>query len=179
MVSAGDSHTVLLRSDGSAVAIGDSRDGQCNIPALDEGLAYTQVSAGSVHTVLLRSDGSAVAIGDSRGGQCDIPPLDEGMAYTQVSAGNIHTVLLRSDGSAVSVGSQKQIWTMRHPAFGRGNGIYPRFGCRALLIEPAEISVYFMPRSSKAGLLRSDGSAVAIGDNDCWSTQHSGSVLED
>ena len=81
MVSAGNDHTVLLRSDGSAVAIGDSRDGQCNIPALDEGLAYTQVSAGGLHTVLLRSDGSAVGIGDSSDGQCNIPALDEGLAY--------------------------------------------------------------------------------------------------
>ena len=107
MVSAGWYHTVLLRSDGSAVAIGNSSDGQCNIPALDEGLAYTQVSAGSVHTVLLRSDGSAVAIGDSRDGQCNIPSLDEGLAYTQVSAGSVHTVLLRSDGSAVAIGDSR------------------------------------------------------------------------
>ena len=69
-----------------------SSDGQCNIPALDEGLAYTQVSAGGLHTVLLRSDGSAVGIGDSSDGQCNIPALDEGLAYTQVSAGSVHTV---------------------------------------------------------------------------------------
>ena len=33
-VSAGDSHTVLLRSDGQAVARGWNSDGQCNIPSL-------------------------------------------------------------------------------------------------------------------------------------------------
>jgi alpha-tubulin suppressor-like RCC1 family protein len=46
MVSAGDSHTLLLRSDGSAVAIGDNSLRQCDIPPLDEGMTYTQVSAG-------------------------------------------------------------------------------------------------------------------------------------
>ena len=64
MVSAGIRHTVLLQSDGIAVAIGDNKHEQCNIPALDEGVAYTQGSAGGGHTVLLRSDGSAVAAGE-------------------------------------------------------------------------------------------------------------------
>ena len=31
-ISAGTSHTVLLCSDGDAVAIGDNKYGQCNIP---------------------------------------------------------------------------------------------------------------------------------------------------
>ena len=42
MVSAGHCHTVLLRSDGNVVAIGDSGHGQCEIPALEEGTTYTQ-----------------------------------------------------------------------------------------------------------------------------------------
>ena len=58
MVSAGSDYTVLLRSDGCAVAIGCNEDGQCDIPPLDDGMAYTQISAGSAHAVLLRSDGS-------------------------------------------------------------------------------------------------------------------------
>ena len=60
-VSAGESHTVLLRSDGSAVACGSNYSGECNIPPLNQGLTYTDVSAGLSHTVLLRSDGIAVA----------------------------------------------------------------------------------------------------------------------
>ena len=51
------SHTVLLRTDGQAVACGYNSYGQGNIPPLDEGLLYSQVSAGNSHTVLLRSDG--------------------------------------------------------------------------------------------------------------------------
>ena len=37
-VAAGDEHTVLLKSDGTAAAFGD---GQCNIPALADGIKYT------------------------------------------------------------------------------------------------------------------------------------------
>ena len=37
-----DQTTVLIRSDGRAVACGDNFDGQCNIPPLDEGVSYTR-----------------------------------------------------------------------------------------------------------------------------------------
>ena len=77
----------FFSSDGCAVAVGDNKNGQCNIPPLDAGMSYTQVSAGYMHTVLLRSDGSAVACGLNNLGQCSIPLVEEGVAYTQVSAG--------------------------------------------------------------------------------------------
>ena len=99
-------HTVLLKSDGNAVAFGDNSYGQCDIPPLETGMSYIQVSAGWVHIVLLRSDGSAVAFGHNSCGQCDIPPLEAGMSYIQVSAGGRHTVLLKSDGTAVARGEQ-------------------------------------------------------------------------
>ncbi|CAK0832031.1 unnamed protein product [Prorocentrum cordatum] len=97
-------HTVLLRSDGTAVACGRNDNGQCDIPALVAHLTYTQVAGGGFHTVLLRSDGTAVACGDNDEGQCNIPALVAGLTYTQVSAGMCHTVLLRSDGAAVACG---------------------------------------------------------------------------
>ena len=105
MVSAGRCHTVLLQSDGTAVACGSNAFGQCNIPPLDVGVTYTQVSAGRSHTILLRSDGQVVACGNNDLQQCNVPPLDPGISYTQVSAGECHTVLLRSDGRAVACGS--------------------------------------------------------------------------
>ena len=77
----GCQHTVLLRSDGSAVACGRNDHGQCNIPCLDCGTAYIHISAGYQHTVLLRSDGTAVAFGRNENCQCDIPPLQPGMFY--------------------------------------------------------------------------------------------------
>ena len=54
-------HSVLLRSDGAAVACGDNCLGQCNIPGLVDGVTYTHVDTGTDHTVLLASDGTAVA----------------------------------------------------------------------------------------------------------------------
>ena len=107
-VAAGVTHTVLLRSDGCAVACGRNPDQRCCIPPLAAGQSYIQVSAGNCHTVLLRSDGTAVACGGFVQGQCDIPPLDDGIFYTEVSAGYEHTVLLRSDGRAVACGKNRE-----------------------------------------------------------------------
>ena len=70
MVAAGFAHTVLLRSDGSAVAFGcNNVSGQCNIPASGGETSYTQAAAGLVHSVMLKSDGSAVAFGTNANGQ--------------------------------------------------------------------------------------------------------------
>ena len=51
--------TVLVNSDGDAVASGDNDFGQCEIPALEGDESYIQVAAGFIHTVLLRSNGIA------------------------------------------------------------------------------------------------------------------------
>ncbi|CAL1174175.1 unnamed protein product [Cladocopium goreaui] len=147
-VDAGVYHTVLLRSDGCAVACGSNTSGQCNIPPVDEDIFYTQVSAGLGHTVLLRSDGRAVACGSNAHGRCNIPPLDEGVSYMQVSAGNVHTLLLQSDGGAVACG--------RNGSNGTCN------------IPPLDEGVWYTQVSagvSHSLLLLCDGSAVAFGDN--------------
>ena len=146
MVSAGENHTVLLRSDGIAVACGANHDGQCNFPRLDDGMMYTKVSAGSYHSILLRSDGIAVACGMNNHGQCNIPCLEDGMTYTQVSAGGSHTVLLRSDGIAVACGN---------PAHGRN---IPS-------LDDTMTYTQVSAGQSHTVLLRSDGIAVACGEN--------------
>ena len=128
MVSAGAAHTVLLRSDGCAVAFGWNHDGSCSIPPLDENLTYTQVSAGGCHTVLLRSDGFAVACGLNNCRQLNIPPLDPGVTYTQVSAGDQHTVLLVKwwqRGCLRTKCFSGWTWTMWHSTFGWGSDVHP------------------------------------------------------
>merc|ERR1712032_371462 len=61
--------------------MGSNTGGQCNFPALDEGLMYCQVAAGGEHTVLLRSDGAAVACGDNVDGQCALPDPEPDLRY--------------------------------------------------------------------------------------------------
>lgn len=52
MASAGELHSVLLRSDGYAVALGQNVSGQCDIPDLDEGISYTQAGFMEVLSLL-------------------------------------------------------------------------------------------------------------------------------
>ena len=59
-VTAGWGHTVGLKDDGTAFAVGDNRYGQCNIGGWTD---ITQIAAGGSHTVGLKSDGTVVAVG--------------------------------------------------------------------------------------------------------------------
>ncbi len=98
-VTAGSSHTVGLKSDGTVVAVGRDDYGQCEVGNWTD---ITQVAAGIVHTVGLKGDGTVVAVGRNRDGQCDVGGWTN---ITQVAAGWYHTVGLKFDGTVVAVGS--------------------------------------------------------------------------
>ena len=97
-VSAGDCHTVGLRSDGTVVATGYNVYGQCDVT---DWMDIIAVSAGDWHTVGLRSDGTVVATGSNGIGQCNVSGWTDIIA---VSAGHEHTVGLRSDGTVIATG---------------------------------------------------------------------------
>ena len=68
-ISAGGGHTVGLKKDGTAVAVGYNGYGQCDVSNWKDIVA---VSAGYLHTVGLKKDGTVVAVGDNYYGQCDV-----------------------------------------------------------------------------------------------------------
>ena len=87
--AAGAFHTVLLRSDGLAVAFGDTSDGKCVVPDLVEGARYVGCAAGFENTILLTSEGRAVAFGsDCTPGSWRswhaVPELSEGVRYVDL-----------------------------------------------------------------------------------------------
>ena len=59
-ISAGDFHTVGLKSDGTVVAVGSNYFGQCDV---SEWTDIVAISTGYAHTVGLKSDGTVVAVG--------------------------------------------------------------------------------------------------------------------
>ena len=138
-------HTVLLRSDGTVVAIGDNTYGQTDIPALPPTLTNTSIAAGDYNTILVRSDGTAVSVGDNTYGQNDIPELPAGLSYTQADGGGGFTVLLRSDGTAIALGNNTH-----------GQTDIPELPAGLTYIQVAAGESY-------TTLLRSDGVAVGIG----------------
>ena len=97
-VGAGDSHTVGLKSDGTVVAGGDNKYGQCDVSGWTDIVA---IRAGDSHTVGLKADGTVVAVGDNKYGQCDVSGWENIVA---IRAGAWHTVGLKADGTVVAVG---------------------------------------------------------------------------
>jgi len=97
-ISAGAYHSVALKEDGTALAVGDNDHGQCDVSDWTD---IVSVSAGFWHTLGLRSDGTALAVGDNDDGQCDVSDWTDIVA---ISAGDGHSVGLRSDGTVVAVG---------------------------------------------------------------------------
>ncbi len=100
-LSAGNSFTVGVKTDGTVVAVGYNDDGRCDVDGWKDIVA---VSAGWLHTVGIKSDGTVVAVGDNESGQCDV---DFWKDIVAVSAGNYHTVGLKSDGTVVAVGDNE------------------------------------------------------------------------
>lgn len=97
-VSAGDYHTVGLKSDGTVVATGSDDLGQCDVSAWTNIVA---VSAGHYHTVGLKADGSVVATGYNGDGECDVSGWT---GIVAVSAGQWTTVGVKADGTVVATG---------------------------------------------------------------------------
>ena len=155
-VSAGDLHSVLLRSDGQVVAFGCNRHGQCAVGTFDSDLALTrrvfvEVSAGMQHTVLLRNDGSAVACGRNLDGRCTIPaPMTYLRAdlYRSISAGGFHTMLLDHSGGLHFAGND---------ADGQCHPPRAEFGFRNVVAISAG--------HRHSACIFDDGSAIAWGNN--------------
>lgn len=142
----GDGHTILLRSDGAAIAVGRNDFGQTNIPTLPDSVTYTDVAAWTYNTILVRSDGTAIGLG-ANVAQIHIPALPAGVFYTGAAMGPFHSMLLRSDGTAIGVGSN---------SYGQLN--VPVLPDGVTYTQAAVGTAHTM-------LLRSDGTVVAFGAN--------------
>jgi hypothetical protein len=146
-VSAGGLHSILRRSDGTAVTFGNNGWGQLNgQPALPAGLTYVEVAAGSAFNLARRSDGSVVAWGYSSGGATSVPALPAGLTYVDIDAGGF-ALARRSDGSAVA-------WGLN----GNGQLAVPSLPAGVTYVEIAAGLTHGLAR-------RSDGVVVAWGDN--------------
>ena len=119
-VSAGGTHSVAIRANGTSWAWGQGANGRLNnnstanqsSPVQDwNGFTdWVQVSAGASHTTLLRSNGTAWTAGGNNYGQLgsgttfgrSIASLVVGgiTDWVQVSAGGYHNVALRANGTA-------------------------------------------------------------------------------
>jgi alpha-tubulin suppressor-like RCC1 family protein len=70
-ISAGDAHSLALRSDGTVVGWGANEDGQIDVP--DDLSNFIAISAGNAHSLALQSDGTVIGWGADWDGRIDIP----------------------------------------------------------------------------------------------------------
>ncbi len=175
-ISAGYSHTVGLKSDGTVVMVGDNDYGQCNVETWTDIVA---VAADGYHTVGLKSDGTVVAVGKDYNGQCNVETWTDIVA---VAADEYHTIGLKSDGSVVAVGtdeSQCNIdgWTdivavsagKWHTVGLKSDGSVVAVGYNH--IGQCDVKTWTDIVAVAAGDyhtvgLKADGTVVAVGDND-------------
>jgi alpha-tubulin suppressor-like RCC1 family protein len=111
-IAAGQSHSMILRSDGTVMAWGANYHWQAQVPP--ELREVASISAGSTHSMAIKTDGTLVGWGgfSLRGGlpsfesAAQVPPgLTDVM---QVACGNSHTIALRKNGTVVAWGSGMQ-----------------------------------------------------------------------
>lgn len=100
-ITAGGWFTAALRSDKTAVAIGDDREKQCWVSSW---LNIRSISAGWEHTLGLRTDGTVVASGYNGDGRGEV---DGWRDMAAISAGQWHTVGLKTNGRVIGIGCDK------------------------------------------------------------------------
>jgi hypothetical protein len=97
-IAAGAYHTVGLKEDGTAVAVGYNGDGELDVSSWTN---IKAVTAGAYHTVGLKEDGTVVAVGDNSDGELNVSSWTNIKA---MAAGWGHTVGLKEDGTVMAVG---------------------------------------------------------------------------
>lgn len=101
MISAKHFQSIALKSDGTVIAAGDNRCGQC-----DDVWGWTDIvgvfAGGFGHAAGLKKDGTVVAIGDNNRGQCNVQDWTD---IVDLAVGAECTVGLKKDGTVVAVGN--------------------------------------------------------------------------
>jgi len=110
-IAAGRRHTVGIRADGTVIATGDHKCGQCNVSdwqdivAVAAGNVHMANNTGNTHTIGLKSDGTVFTVGWNRHGQCNVSDWSN---IVDIAAGWRHTVGVQSDGTVVAVGRNSE-----------------------------------------------------------------------
>jgi alpha-tubulin suppressor-like RCC1 family protein len=117
VVSAGQEHTVFVKTNGSLWGMGNNSQGQLGIATLTSAVpvpiatGVTTVATGLSHTLFVKTDGTLWAMGNNRFGQLGdgstttrSTPVLVAAGVVAVSAGYYHSLFIKTDGSLWAMG---------------------------------------------------------------------------
>jgi len=103
-ISAGEWHSLALKSDGTMVAWGADNSGQGSVPSNLSNVVV--IAAAGFHNLALKTDGTVTAWGQNDFGQCNVP---DGLSnVVAISGGWTHSVALKADGTVIGWGNNDQ-----------------------------------------------------------------------
>ena len=106
-IAAGAQHMVALRQDGTVIAVGDNRYGQCDVSTWTN---IISIFANDYQTIGISKDGTILAVGKDEGtvnGKQVHPDhlnVSSWKDIYKVAAGTVHTVGLRTDDTVIGTG---------------------------------------------------------------------------
>ncbi|MCW1914152.1 cadherin-like beta sandwich domain-containing protein [Luteolibacter sp. GHJ8] len=173
-ISAGDSHSLFLKSNGSAWACGKNSDGQVGNGSFGNVLTPVQVmtdvqaiSAGNAHSLFLMSNGSVWACGANNHGQ-----LGNG---TNTSSNTLVQITSLSGVKAIAAGYQFSLFLKTDGSvWACGNNGDGQFGNGGFSNQNVPVQVFTGVQAISAGggengrytlFLKTDGSVWGAGDN--------------
>lgn len=121
-IACGDSHTIILKNDGSVWSCGNNDKGQLGLGDTSDRKTFTQVTTninndvkkvicGYNYTIILKTDGSVWSCGQNNSGQLGLGTSDTNAHSTftqattnisdvkQIACGGYHTIILKTDDS--------------------------------------------------------------------------------
>ena len=170
-VAAGDTHSILLRENGSVWAAGGNNNGQLGDGSKTERNVFVKVipsgasglAAGGYHSVVVKKDGSVWATGANEYGQLGDGSTQTSCDYIEVvssgaksvATGSRHSMMLKQDGS---------VWATGYNVHGQiGDGSTRNCNIFEKVIENGVWSIAAGAFHSMA--IKRDGSIWATGSN--------------
>lgn len=179
VVSAGESHTVALCTDGTALATGKDDQGQCQVSRW-QGLVA--IAAGSNHTLGLKTNGKVLYAGNADGEKSAVENWDNVIG---IAAGESHSVAVLANGRVVAAGDntfgqcdtggwsgvvavaagKNHTVALRQDGTVYATGDNPNGCCN---VEKWKDVVAVAAGDGFTLALRAEGKILATGNADCW-----------